>query len=163
MQKFKDKEGLLRFVINLIIGTICFVILFYLLSSLLSVIFPFYSQQRMQAQGTIDDIYEKTSLLATEANKEILLYAPQGWHLMGFSKEKRGENKIALPPACNEQNCLCICQWGLTTKDCMKNAACKAFEKPFFKEGKDIDMRIAKTVIKVTGKSEFFDVEEIKG
>ena len=157
----KDKRGLVKFVVNLIIGLICFVILFYLFAALLSVVFPFYTEQKLQAKGMIESIYEGVNALPVDGSKDILVYAPQGWHLMGFDKSKKDYN-IKLPPACNNRNCLCICQWGVTTRDCLKNAFCKDFEKPFFWEGKDLDIRIVKTNLKFTNKELFFDVREIK-
>ncbi|MFH1248817.1 MAG: hypothetical protein V1660_01560 [archaeon] len=162
-----DKRGdLLKFVINLLIGIFCVIILLYLFSGLLSILFPGKAQQKLQAQGTIDEIYSKVDNLEIGKSAEVMIYSPEGFYLMGFAtKGGLTDYPLKLPPACINSDCLCVCQWAVrdSKRDCIKNAACKSFDLPFFdNERGDLDIRIIKETLIITKGEKFFTVAEKK-
>src|SRR3989338_8074215 len=122
---------LLKFVINLIIGILCAIPLLYLMSVITSILLSSeLAQQKLQAEGLLDNIYAKASTTALgKETADIMLTAPRGWKLVSSGKER--ENKLEVQNKCKEGECLCVCNAGLIKTDCIKNVICRASEKPF--------------------------------
>lgn len=167
MQLRKDKRGLLKFVIGIIIGILCVIPLFYLGSALISIFFS-SPQEVLQAQGTLDSLYsELNSLYIDESTGQpLLIYAPAGWWLIGFDKETKAYvgrfNKEVKPSKeCLGKICVCICK---NSADCTKNSACKEFSKPLIMNQKNIAIQIQGhgTKLNIINKEKFYEVEIVE-
>ena len=161
----KDKRGLARFVIGLIIGIICVIPLLYLGSALMSLFFS-NQQEILQAKGTLEEIYNSITPLAIGESvpTPLLVYSPAGWWLLGFDKEsktyvgllgkeekkkKEGENKI----------CLCICQ---NAANCEKKSACLEMDKQFTMNNENLAVQINIINLDITNREKFYEVETVK-
>lgn len=146
--RLKEKRGLtlLEFVIDLIIGIICALLLFYVFSIMYGIFFG--GKDKALAQDTLANIGNSISGIEKEG-EEIILKVPRGWFLLSFEKGENSEKENVLPQTfCADGNCLCICKptkiIGLiqTSVDCRKDAACSKFSLPFKENGKDLYIKI---------------------
>lgn len=127
------KRGLLKFVIGLIVGILCIIPLLYLGSSLSSIFFS-TQQEVLQAQGTLEEVYNTADMLPVgeSVQNPLLVYAPAGWWILSFDKYSNPQvgiynKEVTRKAECNGKICLCICK---NSADCTKNSACREFPKP---------------------------------
>ncbi|MFH0831936.1 MAG: hypothetical protein V1886_03695 [archaeon] len=127
------KRGLLKFVIGLIVGILCIIPLLYLGSSLSSI---FFSTQKevLQAQGTLEELYNTVDMLGIGEStpSPVLVYAPAGWWILSFDKYSNPvvglrDTEVKRKAECTDKVCLCLCR---DSADCTKNSACREFPKP---------------------------------
>lgn len=167
MQSLKDKKGLLKFIIGVIIGILCIIPLFYLGSTLMSIFFS-SPQSVLQAEGTLDSLQNTIEPLYIDesTSQPFLLLVPSGWWLLGFDKESKTyvgmfDKEVKPSKECEGEICLCICKNSI---DCTKDFACKELSKSLTINHENIAMQIQKygTQLKITNKEKFYEVEIIE-
>ena len=161
----KDKRGLVKFIIGLIIGILCVIPLLYLGSTLMSLFFS-NQQEVLQAQGTLEEIYNLITPLAIGESTltPLLVYSPAGWWLLGFDKESRThvgllDKEVKPKKECENKVCLCICQ---NAANCEKKSACKEMDKKFLIDNANLAVKINIINLNITNREKFYEVEIVK-
>ena len=165
----KGKRGmtLLEFVIDLVIGILCALIILYLITLVYGIFFS--GKEKEEAIQTLSAIEERTSKLSLgETDKEVPLKVPAGDYLLSFENGVNSGKKDILPQTfCADANCLCVCKskkiFGFikVSVDCQK-LECKIFNNPnpFKENGNDLDIKIPQEkLIQITNSGTFFNVE----
>ena len=162
-----SKRGttLLEFVIDLVIGILCALIIIYLVTLIYAIFFE--GKDKGLALETLSSVEKTAQSLNIDESRVMLLKVPE-WYLVSFEKGVGLKKEILPPPSCADANCLCLCKpikmLGVidTSADCRKNAECKIFVRPFKEGGKDLYFKLPQE-IKVTsiqtGDYGFFEVE----
>lgn len=165
MHLIRDKKGLHKFIIGVIIGILCVIPLFYLGSTLMDIFFS-SPKEVLQAQGTLDLLQNTIEPLYIDesTSQPLLIYAPAGWWLLGFDKETKTYvgmfNKEVKPSKeCEGKICACICK---NSVDCTKDSACKEFSEPFLMDNKNMAVQINIIRLKITNKEKSYEVEIVK-
>ncbi len=159
----KGKRGISELAKN--IGEIVLVIiglflLFYLLFVLIDA--AFVKQSKLQATGTLGDVYDKINALENDASDTYYLQSPLGWKLASFrgDKEYGGIHKD-----CIKKNCLCLCKGiGFFGFDCQKEALCDVISKPALSEnGGDVGIKISTMrKIEIKNLKDNYEIKEAK-
>lgn len=156
----------LDFVIDLIIGVLCALIIIYLGTLLYSMFFS--GKEKDMAMQTLISLEEKTKELGGSSPR-IALEVPRGWYLVSFEKGVNSDKKDILPQMfCADSNCACVCKptklLGIiqTSVDCRKIAACRIFIQPFKQNGKDVYIKIENTMVEIADYGGFFNLNIIK-
>jgi hypothetical protein len=159
----KRADTLLKFVIDLLIGAICVVILFFLFSSIMNIFF--HSEEKEKAQETLNRLAQSLIITEEDSSTNFLFTVPKSWWFVSISKSiTPNEPKIvSYDKKCITSDCICICRKGLVGLDCNKNAVCLIVSRPFT----DIDNQLVSFEIKIlsmkiTKKKEAYVMEHLK-
>ena len=161
----KNKKGLLKFIIGVIIGILCVIPLFYLGSTLMSIFFS-SQQEILQAQGTLDEVYNIVDALSVGQStpEPLLVYSPAGWWMLGFGKESKTHvgllgKEVKPKKECEKKICLCICK---NSADCTQKSACLEMDKPFLVGNANLAAQINLIRLNITNMEKIYEVEIVK-
>ncbi len=145
------------------IGEIVLAILgLILLTSLLFIMVgaPFKKQARLQAAGTLEDIYKYLAILGEDSVQNYSLQAPLGWGLKSFG-ENSGFDKVK---KCIKKNCVCVCEGaGFSGYKCQDEELCEITKKPILSGGKDVEIRITTLKrIDIKNLKDNYEINEVK-
>lgn len=119
----KNKRGfnlLGESTVKILIAVICLIVLVGILTR---VYFNYkHDEELEQAKATLDRLEKEINDIKKGETREIEIYSPKGWVLIGFS-----ENSV-IPDSCDSsQNCLCLCNDPLIDsyyKECNQRGTC---------------------------------------
>ena len=153
----EDKRGLtlLKFIQDLVIGIICLIILFSLLSAIMNIFF--FSDEKQKAQATIDRLAQYLEITPEGGSTSFLFSVPKNWWFVSISNGVYADyiKLSGIDKKCAGKNCICICRDGfgfLNNIDCSggRNSVCEIVSRPFFMDGKPFAFKITLASLTIT-------------
>jgi len=169
-----SKRGmtLLQFIVNLVIGIVCLIIIFTLFSAILNIFF--FANEKQKAEATISRLAQYLQTTDEGQSINFLFYVPKGWWFVSISDGKYSAilNRALKPERIDakckvaKSNCICICRDGFgfwNGLDCLsgRNAYCEVTSRPFIKDGDLFAFKIQLEALTIIKKKEAYFVDKV--